>query len=200
LTPRALPAAPLIVCTAGKATPLWCGRSIQSLGPMRPTVAIGEWRVAVDLDEAGSIQNQPGTPAFGCSCAWCENWPQLWPRVFPADLVEQLRRLRIDLSHPSDLYGYSESPRGAECRVIYHTVGKILSGPNVWIEDPQLGKVFYYARLREAPELITLAVVPARETRDDRPNFDGRDLLQVDFRLFVPADRDISTTPLVLDR
>jgi hypothetical protein len=31
LTPRALPAAPLLVCAAGKATPLWCGRSIQSL-------------------------------------------------------------------------------------------------------------------------------------------------------------------------
>jgi hypothetical protein len=31
LTPRALPAAPLIVCAAGKATPLWCGRSTQSL-------------------------------------------------------------------------------------------------------------------------------------------------------------------------
>ena len=29
MTPRALPAAPLLVCAAAKATPLWCGRSIQ---------------------------------------------------------------------------------------------------------------------------------------------------------------------------
>ena len=35
MTPRALPAAPLLVCAAAKATPLWCGRSIQSLDAKR---------------------------------------------------------------------------------------------------------------------------------------------------------------------
>jgi hypothetical protein len=35
-----LPAAPLLVCAAAKATPLWCGRSIQSLYPI--------WEFVVD--------------------------------------------------------------------------------------------------------------------------------------------------------
>jgi hypothetical protein len=164
---------------------------------MRPTVAIGQWRIAVDLIAASSIQNRPGTPAFGCTCSWCESWSRVWPRVFPAALVEQLQRLRIDLSHPTDLYGYSEGADGAECRVIFHTVGKILSGPTVWVEDSEPGSVFCYTTLRAAPESISLAVVPARQTWDDRPNFDGRDVVQVDFRLFVPTERDISTTPLL---
>jgi hypothetical protein len=39
LTPRALPAAPLLVCAACKASPPWCGRSIQSLGPKVTPIA-----------------------------------------------------------------------------------------------------------------------------------------------------------------
>jgi hypothetical protein len=105
-----------------------------------------------------------------------------------------LQRLRIDLSHPTDLYGYSEEPRDTQGRVIFHTVGKILSGPSTWIEDPEFGKAMQYTTLRAAPELLTLAVVPALQTWDDRPEFDGHDLLQVDFRLFVPAERGVATT------
>jgi hypothetical protein len=43
LTPRALPAAPLIVCAAGKATPLRCGRSTQSLDATAMLERVSKW-------------------------------------------------------------------------------------------------------------------------------------------------------------
>lgn len=159
------------------------------LGVMRPTVPIGEWRIAVDLPATKFIQNQPGTPAFGCTCTWCENWARTWPSVLPEALVEKLQRLRIDPSHPTDLYAFQEVPGGAHCRAVFYVVGKILSGPNAWSEDPKFGRTRIYSMLGNSPQEIGLSITPARETFDTQPGLGEvreAELLQVDFRLYVP--------------
>jgi len=157
---------------------------------MRPTIPIGPWKIAVDLRATHEIQRRPGTPAFGCKCTWCDNWSRAWPRAFPGDLASQLQRLGIDLAHPTDFYASDEDPHGAQCRVIFHVVGKVLSGPVVWREDAKFGRTYVYSTLREHPSFIGLAVVPSHETWDDEPLIEGEkqiSLIQVDFRLFVPV-------------
>jgi len=157
---------------------------------MRPTIPIGPWKIAVDLRATSAIQRQPGTPAFGCKCTWCANWSGAWSRAFPPELAGQLQRLGIDIAHPTDLYATDEVSHGAQCRVIFHVVGKVLSGPVVWREEPNIGRTFVYSTLRERPEFIGLAVVPSHETFDDRPWIEEaikESLVQVDFRLFVPV-------------
>jgi hypothetical protein len=94
------------------------------------------------------------------------------------------------VSHPTDLYAFEDHAEGAYCRVIFHVIGKLLSGPNAWNEDSQLGKTLIYQTLREPPEFIGLVVVSSQQTFDARPKLNqanDSELLQVDFRLFVPT-------------
>ena len=156
---------------------------------MRPTIPLALWRIAVDLAATQSVQNQPGLPAFGCSCQWCNHWKGVWSSVFPVDVREQLERLCIDVAHPSDVYVSDEIPAGVYCRVIYHLVGRLLSGPPAWREQGRLGKILVYHALNGAPVDLGLVVVPSSQTGDAEPQVRdaaARDLLQIDFRLFVP--------------
>jgi hypothetical protein len=156
----------------------------------------------VDLAATREVQNQPGTPAFGCTCKWCENWSRVWPSALPGELQEQLHRLRVDAAHPTDLYAFEEQNEGAHCRVVYHVVGKVVSGPNAWSEDPVNGRTLVYQMLREHPNSVGLVVLPSRQTFFARPlsgAVKGSELLQVDMRLYVPllsTSRSASTEHL----
>jgi hypothetical protein len=100
-----------------------------------------------------------------------------------------LQRLRIDLSHPADLYAYQELQNGANIRAVFYAIGRVLSGPNAWSEDPNFDRTRVYSCLRNPPESIGVSVVPGRETFDSQPSHGhvkDSELLQVDLRLFVP--------------
>jgi len=156
---------------------------------MRPTTPLASWRIAVDLEATARVQNQPGMPAHGCQCECCSNWARAWPNVLPKALREQLQRLRVDLAHPSDLYASQELPGGAHCRLIYHVVGKLLSGPPAWREDPELGRMLVYHSIPQCSPEIGLVVVASDQTFDARPKLEAEfsgALIQVDLRLYVP--------------
>jgi hypothetical protein len=166
---------------------------------MRPTIPIGPWRVALNLRATRSIQNQPGQPAYGCTCRWCDNWSHIWATAFPAELHQQLERLCIDIAHPSDLYAFEEAAGGAHCRVIYHVAGKILSGPVVWHEDSGFGKTLLYHPLKQATSSVGLAVIPCTQTWQVHPTSEQAsqgELLQVDFRLYVSLAEKPKLVPL----
>lgn len=155
---------------------------------MRPSIPLSNWRIAVDLEATKRAQNQEGLPAVGCTCWLCNKWSSVWSSAFPSSLQEQLSRLRIDVAHPSDLYAYKEVPGGAHCRVIYHVVGKILSGPVAWREDNEYGRVRVYHSVEGATSALGLTVIPSSQTFDARPQVEGAssgEILQVDFRLHV---------------
>jgi hypothetical protein len=156
---------------------------------MRPTIPLARWRIAVDLEATRRVQNQPGLPAVGCQCQWCASWSSIWSSVFPGELHKQLERLRVDIAHPADLYAFEEVSGGAYCRVIYHVVGKLLSGPVAWREDPVLGRTLVYHAVEAASNSLGLVVVPSTQTFDSLPQVKDAsvgELLQVDFRLYVP--------------
>jgi hypothetical protein len=164
---------------------------------MRPTIPLANWRIAVNLSATQSVQNQPGQPAYGCRCRWCANWSRGWTSAFPSDVHQQLERLCIDIAHPSELYAFEEAPGGAHCRVIYHVVGKLLSGPAVWHEDTNLGKTLVYHPIGEAKTSIGLAVIPCSQTWEMHPQSDQvsrSELLQIDFWLFVALSKDPALT------
>jgi hypothetical protein len=156
---------------------------------MRPTIPLAQWRVAVDLEATRKIQNQPESPAYGCVCKWCENWRRAWPSSLSAELQHQLSRLRIDIDHPTDLYSFEESVEGAQCRVIFHVVGKLLSGPNAWREDEAVGRTLMYQSQPQHVAHLGLVVVPRDQMFTYSPRLAHRtanEVLQVDMRLFVP--------------
>jgi len=71
LTPRALPAAPLLGCTAGKALQTRSGRSIQSLGPATSMAAIWDTTRLPELRELVRIAREylSGEVHFSVVCS-----------------------------------------------------------------------------------------------------------------------------------
>jgi hypothetical protein len=110
-------------------------------------------------------------------------------RILPLELKAQIERFGIDVKHPTHLYAYEVMDGGAKCRILFHVVGKVLSGPVVFREHPKLGRVLHYKELGPPPRGVSLAVLPSRETTDSAPllgDDSAGDLLQIDLRLFVP--------------
>jgi hypothetical protein len=111
------------------------------------------------------------------------------PFILPDTLKNQIERFGINVNHPTDLYACETIDSGASCRVIFHIVGKLLSGPSVYRQNPSIGRVLHYKELRAHPNFVALAVLPCRETRCFTPKLEDElagDLLQIDLRLFVP--------------
>jgi len=106
-------------------------------------------------------------------------------------LVEQLGRIGIDPTQPSDLYRSGDpAPTSGliDHRVTFHAVGKILSGPALWKEWDKVGTVRNYVRPSGAPEGLGLSIGAARKL-PDRSSWHAQvkgTLIEVDFRLPVP--------------
>ena len=153
----------------------------------RPTIPIADWRIAVHLDATRAIQNQPGTPAYGCDCEWCTSWPLSYQNILPKDLVDQFSRVGVDVRHPTDIYGSMNFELGSLVRATFHVVGKIIDGPVSWV-GTKFGSMQTGQILREDPWLL-LRVVPHRECRwDPAPKLEdpsAGDVLAVDMRLAV---------------
>lgn len=155
---------------------------------MRPTIPLSHWKLAVNLAETRSIQQHPDMPATNCNCAYCLNWRQVYPEVLPAELIGQLRRVGVTLESPSDSYGSQLGNGRASFRVMYHAVGKVLSGPNGWLEGKGATGLRNYVTLQETPYFLSLVVQPQDQFFDVAPEpreVSGK-LLQIDFRMEVP--------------
>ena len=154
----------------------------------RPTIPISEWKLAINLETTRDIQNQEGTPAHGCECEWCLAWKAVYKELLPEALQEQLLRVGIELENPTDLYQFEKNENSSAVRVVYHAVGKILSGPNQWKYN-ELGKVLMYQTIRENPYL-SLIVFPQSHSFDASPELRDEksgELIRIDFRLNIPS-------------
>ena len=154
----------------------------------RPTIPVSEWKLATHLEATRDIQNQEGTPAHGCECEWCLNWKSCYKELLPKELQDQLLRVGIQLENPTDLYQYDSNKNGSSIRVVYHAVGKVLSGPNQW-QNNEMDKMLMYQKIREEPYL-SLVVFPQSQSFDPSPVLkDGAagDLIRIDFRLNVSS-------------
>lgn len=152
----------------------------------RPTIPISEWKISVHLAATREIQNQKGMPAYACECEWCANWKQCLFDVLPKEIIEQLARIGVQLEHPTDLYEFDSSKNGTSIRVVYHAVGKILSGPNQWVNN-DMGKMLMYHSISKQPYL-SLVVLPQSQYFGQAPaltNSAAGDLLRIDFRLEI---------------
>jgi hypothetical protein len=162
---------------------------------LRPTIPISEWKIAVNLAATQAIQHQPGVPAYNCTCHWCKNWALSASSILPSELKMQLERIGVQITFPNELYAFQEEECGAHCRVVYHVVGKLLSGPEVWRQDEALGETLVYRELRSSPAL-SLAIYPHHLRGGPAPAFSGGvqgKLLQIDFRLFVPKPQETAS-------
>ncbi|MDG9667787.1 hypothetical protein ONV78_08595 [Hahella sp. CR1] len=162
----------------------------------RPTIPIAKWKLATHLEATHEIQNQKGVPAYGCDCEWCFNWKHYWKVVLPEELQEQLKRVGVELDHPTDLYEFKSDEDGSSIRVIYHAVGKILEGPNQW-KSTDIGEVLMYSTIREHPYL-SLVVFPQSQSYDKAPVLKNRsagELVRIDLRLVIPNEVIKSNVP-----
>lgn len=156
---------------------------------MRPTLPIDQWRIATHLEATRAVQSHPTSPATGCQCLCCRNWRLVATDVLPLGLQEQLLRFGIAIQQPSDAHSLEQTDAGAHCRIVYHVVGRLLSGPMVVGEDPHLGRVLRYREVRGRPRFLSLAVVPSRHMFGPAPVLNdpsAGEALQLDFRLDGP--------------
>jgi hypothetical protein len=158
---------------------------------VRPTLALGEWRIATDLIATRAIAGIVPPPVCGRACFWCRNWAVAYVEALPEFLLNQLGRIGIDPTKPTDLYAYDNPDPDSGLiphRATFHAVGKILSGPSLWIELTKLGTHRNYVRPEGAPETVGLSIGLASQL-PDRWSWSGDTkgpLLEVDFRLLVP--------------
>ena len=159
---------------------------------MRPTIPLSHWKIAVNLQETRAIQRNPGMLATNCKCAHCENWRLVFNEVLPKKLISELERIGISPGYPSDSYGGRPKDGIADFRVWYHVVGKILSGPSVWMQKELGGEsenVRNYTTLEEHPYFVSLAIQSQEQFYDPAPELDidiSGKLIQIDFRTEVP--------------
>lgn len=111
-------------------------------------------------------------------------------QTLPTALQQQLRRLGVTIEHPSDAYAVGPPDGAIRCRFIYLVVGKLLSGPTVIIEDPNLGYMQHYRRMGTSPSDLMISVLPSRHATRPEPLLNKLavdELLQIDLRLCVPT-------------
>lgn len=90
----------------------------------RPTIILANWVFSVDLQGTREVQNQPGVPAYSCSCDACEAWRENYASNLPEALLIALKRIGINLSQPTECYGQKTTENTFDLRVLFHFVGK----------------------------------------------------------------------------
>jgi hypothetical protein len=159
---------------------------------IRPTIPISEWRIATHLEATKALQNQSGTPAYNCQCEWCQIWAECSSHILPAELKSQLERFGIEPTDPTDLYRFDSSAESVSIRIVYHAVGKILSGPACWSEHPEVGAMLQYKELRKSPYLSMVVLVQKDSVDQSSPEHHSTghgDLIRLDFRLEIPENK-----------
>ncbi|MCO7223020.1 hypothetical protein [Pleionea sp. CnH1-48] len=156
----------------------------------RPTIPFLSWMLAVDLEETRNIQNQEGSPAYGCDCDLCVEWKLLYKKIIPEKLLEAFCRVGIELQSPTDLYGSGLGSDMRTVRVTFHFIGKILSGLNGATHDDKFDyDGFPYEIIRKEP-YFSLRVIPQKETFVSAPDYEAEgssQVLCVDMRLCYPG-------------
>lgn len=157
--------------------------------PRRPTIPFYDWRIALDLEHNQQVQNAPGMPACQCRCELCLAWPELVKKLMPLDLLDGLRRLGVAIDQPNDLYAHPKT--GVEsraARVIYHIVGKIISGPPGLSNNSVSGLIEQdYQTLRANPWL-GLRLIKAIDSWEAAPALQPAcvsDVIALDFRFIL---------------
>jgi len=154
----------------------------------RPTISLGDWMLAVDLETSRKIQNQKEMPANECDCDECRHLKLALDQVFPKDIKEQLIGIGINPMNPTDFIKYDVSEKEESVRVIYHVIGKILSGPNPYRVE-KFGETLIYHPVRDQPRM-SMVVVPQKQAYGYAPILDDDSagmLICIDFRLVIPG-------------
>jgi len=161
---------------------------------MRPTIPLADWRIASDLAAARAVAAVTLPPPCGRECVECRNWSLAFATAIPESLASELRRLGVDPALPTDVYAFGKAPPTDPAfvphRVTYYTVGEILSGPALWVDDARVGRLRNYTPVSSAHGECTLSVAYARDDISNpewyRSAQGEAPLIQVDFRLDVP--------------
>ena len=160
----------------------------EQMSRQRPTLQLGDWKIATNLTATRSLQNDPSYPAHRCECHWCVEWTRLHAAILPPAILSQFSRIGILPSHPTDLYKYGSDATSDHLRVIFSIVGRVMCGPDTWIQSEAFGPSRSYHTLRIDP-FLSLVVLRHEDLHYQAPTSynpaDGHYLL-ADFRLAIP--------------
>ncbi len=137
----------------------------------RLTIPVFKWRLAIHLEATRNLQNQKGTPAHNCECDLCRLWREAYPELIPETLLSELKRVGIDLNFPTEFYDSNSNSDTSDmcCRIMFHAVGKVLSGPGSSIANKRLGEnVMNYITVREQP-YFSIMVLSERNSYEAAP-------------------------------
>ena len=160
----------------------------KAMSRQRPTLQLADWKIATHLAATRSVQDDTSYPAHNCECHWCTEWIRLYADVLPLDLLSQFSRIGILPDQPTDLYKYRSDETADYVRVLFSIVGRVMKGPDAWIQDEALGTIRNYHTLRTEP-FLSLVVHRYEDLHYTPPNaYDPKtgQYLLADFRLAIP--------------
>jgi len=158
---------------------------------VNPTIPLLEWKISSNLKASRIIQNQEGLPAYNCKCEWCVFWKLNYFEILPEALMAQMKRLGVDLLNPTDLYKFGGTKQEPELRITYHTVGKVLEGPSVWVEN-ELGNYLSYYLIPNYNH-IGVVLMTASSSSAFHPSYSGTsgEVLIIDLRLKITDNKNV---------
>ncbi|MDO6707296.1 hypothetical protein [Photobacterium sp. 1_MG-2023] len=90
---------------------------------------------------------------------------------------------------PTDLYCNVQDEQSASIRVIFHAVGKMLSGPAPW-RYTESGRALMYREIQSEP-FVSVLVYPQRLSATKAPaleHFRAEELICIDLRMTCPNE------------
>ena len=153
----------------------------------RPTIALSQWKVAVDLEATQQLQELDSTPAYKCGCRACSLWKHKYIATIPPDLQVQVKRLQIRLNKPSELYSYGDSDQGEDIRAIFHLSGRIIEGPPRH-QITEFGQQTNYITIQDVP-FVACSIMPIKDSLLDSsylPLSNIDNIMSIDIRAHFP--------------
>lgn len=95
----------------------------------------GRWTIQFDSVVTAQYYSlrQPGP---GCNCSSCRNFMMALDKAFPASFLSNSKILGIDISKPIEVCSFGCQSGLHIMNGWFHLVGQIVSGNDVWKENP----------------------------------------------------------------
>jgi hypothetical protein len=113
----------------------------------------------------------------------------MYKSILPENVLAELTRLGVNISAPADNYEQGSEEVGRHFRVIFHIVGKILSGPEYYVHNDQIDRQVLNYRMTRKEPYFSIVVLPHSESYDTAPEYKkhaGGELITIDMRLTIP--------------
>lgn len=104
-------------------------------------IKLGSWTIEVDVSKTRSFYDNYHLITEDCECDYCANYVLACDK-FPKSTKELFNFLGIEPRKEGEVSQYIENQDGTHLyAAFYHTVGKIIEGPKLWVPSSEDSEV-----------------------------------------------------------